>query len=160
MAVGAGVPCRFRSSAAFEVAIWSRSASVFKFGFGVVCVVSGLSEREHAPSEKAQASKMTVRIVFIGEITAFLSARLHCYIALTEEATVKDGRAALIAVRRVHYFRPGPSLPMDIPMGIMAMNPDPVTVVPSPMTRHPIPANAMLPVIRSMVVIGPVADLD
>lgn len=68
VALGAGADsARFLSSAALAVACCRRSASDFKFGLGVVWVaVSGFSEREHAPSDRAHASKMTVRIVFIG----------------------------------------------------------------------------------------------
>lgn len=91
---------RFLSSAALAVACCRRSASDFKLGLGVVWVASGFSEREQAPIEKAHASKMTVRIVFIGNINfGSYPRRLHCYNALTEEATVKDSRAALIIER-------------------------------------------------------------
>jgi hypothetical protein len=69
-ALGVGDSCacaRFLSSAALAVACCRRSASDFKFGLGVDCAAASgrLSEREQAPPKKAQASKITMRILFI-----------------------------------------------------------------------------------------------
>jgi len=93
VAVGAGDSCAcafFLSSAALAVACCRRSASDFKFGLEVVCTLSGLSEREQAPPQKAHASKITARIVFIEK--EYLQVRvgqpLH-YIAAQEQATIK-----------------------------------------------------------------------
>ena len=94
-ALGAGDSCacaRFLSSAALAVACCRRSASDFKFALGVVCTLSGcLSEREQAPPQKAHASKITVRIVFIEKeyLQVLVGQPLHCYIAAKEQATIK-----------------------------------------------------------------------
>jgi len=68
--VGDSCACaRLLSSAAFCVARCRRSASDLKLELDVLCAGAsfGLSEREQAPPEKAQASKRNMRIVFINK---------------------------------------------------------------------------------------------
>jgi hypothetical protein len=91
--VVAAASARFLSSAAFAVARWRRSASDFKFGLGVVATVASgsLSEREQAPPEKAHASKITMRIVFIGKnvLRGLVGSPSIGYIVTAAQATMK-----------------------------------------------------------------------
>ena len=82
------------------------------------------------------------------------------YLAPTETPDASQGVAEKEKRAGLSRRRVQGKTEKSVATGVVPVDPNPVVITPSVVSRHPDPSIAMVPVIRAVVIVGPIPDFD